>query len=390
MSSTLLVRSTHIARVRALLSSSPVVAVLGARQVGKTTLARQVAESFAGPVTMLDLEDAAHAARLTDPQLALAPLEGLVVLDEVQHRPDLFPTLRVLADRPRATTRFLLLGSASLQLVRGSSESLAGRVAYHELGGFDLSEVGAPALHRLWLRGSFPRSFLAPGEPASAAWRRDFVRTFVERDLPLLGVTLPAVTLRRFWSMLAHYHAQVWNASEIARSFGVADTTVRRYLDLLTGAFMVRVLPPWRENLAKRQVKSPKIYLTDSGVLHTLLGAEGRDALEGHPKVGASWEGFALGEVITRLAARPEECFFWSTHAKAELDLLVIRGTRRLGFEFKRTAAPSITPSMRIAMTDLKLDHLDVVHAGTESFPLGERIRALALSRLLDDLAPLD
>ncbi len=389
MGTHLVERLGHIERVEGLLSRNPVVAVLGARQVGKTTLARQVAARRAGDVTVFDLESAADAARLADPLLALAPLDGLVVLDEVQQRPDVFQALRVLADRPDCDARFLILGSASPQLLRGSSESLAGRIAYHELAGFTLAEVGASSLQRLWIRGAFPRSFLSASESASAEWRRDLVRTFLERDLPQLGVTLPALTLRRFWSMLAHYHGQIWNASEFARSFGVADTTVRRYLDLLAGAFMVRVLPPWRENLAKRQVKAPKIYLSDSGLLHTLLGVEERNAIEGHPKVGASWEGFGLGEVVARLGARPEECYFWATHSKAELDLLIVRGQSRLGFEFKRTVAPSLTPSMRIALADLRLDSLDVIHAGAETFPLAERVRAVALSRLLDDLAPL-
>ena len=372
-----------------MLRRSPVVAILGARQVGKTTLARMVAEGQRGPVTFLDLEDPADVARLAEPVLALGGLRGLVVLDEVQRLPEIFRALRVLADRPRRPARFLVLGSASPDLLRQSSESLAGRLAFHELGGFSLEEVGAEKLARLWLRGGFPRSFLARSEKVSGDWRRDFVRTFLQRDLPQLGITIPSETLGRFWSMLAHYHGQVWNASEFARSFGVADTTVRRYLDTLAATFVLRILPPWRENVGKRQVKSPKVYVADSGILHTLLGVgEGRD-LERHPKLGASWEGFGIEQVVACLRARREECFFWSTYAGAELDLLVIRGRHRLGFEIKRTAAPSLTPSMRAAMKDLGLDRLDVIHAGAETFPLAPRVRAVSLSRLLTDLLPL-
>ena len=382
-------RSWHRRALSGMLRRSPVVAILGARQVGKTTLARMVAEGQRGPVTFLDLEDPADVARLAEPVLALGGLRGLVVLDEVQRLPEIFRALRVLADRPRRPARFLVLGSASPDLLRQSSESLAGRLAFHELGGFSLEEVGAEKLARLWLRGGFPRSFLARSEKVSGDWRRDFVRTFLQRDLPQLGITIPSETLGRFWSMLAHYHGQVWNASEFARSFGVADTTVRRYLDTLAATFVLRILPPWRENVGKRQVKSPKVYVADSGILHTLLGVgEGRD-LERHPKLGASWEGFGIEQVVACLRARREECFFWSTYAGAELDLLVIRGRHRLGFEIKRTAAPSLTPSMRAAMKDLGLDRLDVIHAGAETFPLAPRVRAVSLSRLLTDLLPL-
>jgi hypothetical protein len=266
---------------------------------------------------------------------------------------------------------------------------LAGRIHYHELGGFALDEVGQDTTERLWLRGGFPPAFLAASDVASAEWRRDFVRTFLERDLPQLGVRVPALTLRRFWTMLAHYHAQVWNGAELARAFGVTAPTVRHYLDTLTAALVLRQLPPWFENLSKRQVKVPKIYIADSGLLHTLLNVQTRTALEGHPKVGASWEGFALGEVITRLEAQPEECFFWATHAGAELDLLVVRGQQRWGFEFKRTVAPRLTRSMHTALADLRLERLDVVHAGDQTFPLAAHVRAVALGRLLDDLEPL-
>lgn len=379
-------RSPHVARVLALLGEFPVVALVGARQVGKTTLAHQVAEAFGRTVHWFDLERRSALRRLDDVELALEPLEGLVVIDEVQRRPDLFAELRPLADRPGIPARFLVLGSAGGDLLRQSSESLAGRVAYHELAGFSLDEVGARDLDRLWLRGGFPRSFLAADDAASARWRREFVRTFLERDVPALGIPFPPPTLERFWSMLAHWHGQVWNASEFGRNFGVSDKTVRRYLDALTAAFVVRQLQPWHENLKKRQVKSPKVYVADTGLLHALLDLDTRDALEHHVKVGASWESLAIDTVTRRLGARPRECHFWATHAGAELDLFVLRGRTRLGFEIKRTAAPGLTPSMRSALSDLKLDRLDVIHAGADTYPLAERVRAVALSRVLTDL----
>ena len=384
-----LARPGELARLRRLLRSHPVVGILGPRQVGKTTLARSLVKGVPGTSTGFDLEDPADVARLADARLTLEPLRGLVVIDEIHRRPDLFPLLRVLADRPRHPARFLVLGSASPDLLRQSSESLAGRIAYHELGGFSLDDVGSHRADRLWLRGGFPRSFLARTEREGDEWRRAFVRSFVERDLPQLGVTIPAATLERFWAMLAHYHAQVWNASEFARSFGVSDTTVRRYLDLLSATFVVRVLLPWSENLGKRQLRSPKVYLADSGILHALLGIREHRDLERHPKLGASWEGFALEAVVRRLGVDRRECHFWGTHSGAELDLLVVRGRRRWGFEFKRTSAPVVTRSMRVALEDLRLERLDVVHGGPHSFLLAPRIRAVAFPRLLDDLAPL-
>lgn len=381
-------RPDHRRRVLGLLRRHPVVAILGARQVGKTTLAHQIAEARRGPVAFFDLEDPRDIARLADPILAFEPLRGLVVLDEIQRRPDLFPILRVLVDRSDRVTRFLILGSASPDLLRQGSESLAGRIAHHELGGFSLAEVGATGERRLWLRGGFPRAFLASSEAASCEWRREFIRTYLERDLPQLGIGIPAPTLGRFWTMLAHYHGQLWNASEFGRAFGVADTTVRRYLDALSATYVVRQLLPWQANLRKRQVKAPKVYVADSGLLHALLDVETARALDRHPKVGASWEGFAMLQVIWRLQARPDQCFFWRTHTGAELDLLVIRGKERLGFEFKRSTTPTVTPSMRSAFRDLKLSRLDVVHAGRETFPLAPRLRAVALTRLLEDVRP--
>lgn len=382
-------RVDHLHAVGVLLRQFPVVTILGPRQVGKTTLASQVRATWRGPTTTFDLESAEDLGLLADPLLTLRPLKGLVVIDEVQRRPDLFPTLRVLADESRTARRFLVLGSASPDLLRQSSETLAGRVAHHELDGFSLAEVGNARWEALWRRGGFPRSFLARSEQGSLRWRRELIRTYLERDVPSLGLRLPAPTLRRFWMMLAHYHGQIWNASEFGRAFGVAHTTVQRYLDVLTETFMVRQLQSWHENLGKRQVKAPKVYIRDSGLLHALLGLNTSRDIASHPKVGASWEGFATNAVVSRLGARPEECFFWATHSGAELDLLVVRGARRLGFEFKRTTAPAVTRSMHIAAEDLRLHRVYVVHAGTRAFDLAPNVRAVPLGRILEDLAPL-
>jgi predicted AAA+ superfamily ATPase len=379
-------RTTHVRTVLRRLKTNPVVAILGARQIGKTTLAGQIAEAYARTVHRFDLEDPADLARLEDPRLALTGLKGLVVLDEIQRRPELFPVLRVLADRRPRPARFLVLGSASPDLLRQSSESLAGRITYYLLPGLAPSEVGTPKLATLWLRGGFPRAFLAGTHRDSMLWREDFLRTFLERDLPQLGIRIPAPTLRRFWAMLAHWHGQIWSSSEFGRSFGVADTTVRRYLDVMSGALVVRQLQPWHANLSKRQVKSPKVYVRDSGLLHTLLGIENRTDLERHPKVGASWEGFLLEQVVSLQSVPEEQMYFWATHAGAELDLLVDKGRRRMGFEFKRTSTPKVTPSIRSALQDLELQEVVVIHAGEESFPLAKRVRAVAAGRLLDDL----
>ena len=382
-------RSGHLQRLRDLLDQFPVVGLIGARQVGKTTLAKAYAARFEGEVTRFDLENPRDLYRLEDPMFALENLRGLVILDEVQLRPELFPILRVLADRDDRPARFLVLGSASPELLRQSSESLAGRIAYQELDGLSLEEVGTENVAALWLRGGFPLSYLAPSEPASGLWRQQFIRTYLERDLSELGIQLPPVTMRRFWTMLAHYHGEIWNGAELARAFGVSDKTVRGYLDTLVSTFMAKRLDPWHENVAKRQVKSPKIYLADSGILHTLLGLESRDDLLGHPKVGASWEGFAIGEVVAHLGARPEECFFWKLHSGAELDLLIRRGNLRRGFELKLTSSPRVTSSMRSAQETLGLDELVVIHAGTESYPLASGILAVALARLQEDVLPL-
>jgi len=382
-------RQKELSALEGLLRRHPVVGIVGARQVGKTTLARMLAARWRGGVEHFDLEDPADLALLSDPRLALQDLTGLAVIDEVQRLPGLYQVLRVLADRPRTPCRFLVLGSASPELLRQSSETLAGRIVYHTLGGLSVEEVGVTHADRLWRRGGMPRSYLARAEKDSVEWRRAFVQTFLERDLPQLGMSVNATTMRRFWAMLAHYHGQTWNASEFARSLGVADTTVRGYLDRLTGALVVRQLQPWHENLSKRQVRSPRVFITDSGLLHTLLGIRTHRDLLAHPKVGASWEGFVIEQITRALGAAPDECYFWSTYTGAELDLLVVRGTRRWGFEIKRTSAPSVTRSMRSALEDLKLKRIEVVHAGDRTFPLAPRIRAVAFSRILEDLPRL-
>ncbi len=356
--------------------------MIGPRQGGKTTLARQLASQWQGAVHFFDLEDPRDAARLASPMLALEPLVGLVILDEIQTQAQLFPVLRVLADRTPCVTRFLILGSAAPELAQQSAESLAGRVAYHELTGFNLAEVGVDNTRRLWLQGGFPRAYLEP-QAASVRWRQAFSRTYLERDIPALGLRLPAATLRRFWGMLAHYHGQTWNGAELARAFGVSEKTVRHYLDILSATFMVRVLPPWHENLGKRSVKAPKIYLADSGMLHTLLGLENEAVLMSHPKVGASWEGFAMAQVIAALGATPEQCHYWKLHTGAELDLLIQRNGERRGFEFKLTDSPRSNASMHSAMQSLRLTSLHVVHAGAHSYPMAEGIHALALADVL-------
>ena len=353
------------------------MALLGPRQCGKSTLAREVAAEDLR-VTYFDLERPADLRRLENPELALANAPGLVVLDEIQRKPELFEVLRVLIDRSPAPRRFLALGSASLDVVKGASESLAGRVAFVDLTGFLLDEVDDGA--RLWLRGGFPRSYLAPTEEASAAWREDFVRTFLERDIPQLGINVPAATLRRFWTMVAHFHGQVWNASELARSLGNSETTARRYLDILSGAYMVRQLPPWFENLKKRQVKSPKVYVRDSGLLHTLLTVETAEQLSGHPKVGASWEGYVIEQLLVALNSR--DVYFWATHAGAELDVFVRASGKRYGFEIKYTDAPRTTRSMRTAQHDLNLERLFVVYPGAESYSLDDRIDVLPVTEI--------
>ena len=379
-------RTGHIRTILQRLRSFPVVGLLGPRQIGKTTLAQQVAKGYKGAAHWLDLENPADLNRLTeDPILVLGDLRGLVVLDEVQRRPDLFPVLRVLADRRPRPARFLVLGSASPDLIRQSSESLAGRINYYSLGGLRLDELGHQ-LNRRWLRGGFPEAWLARSNAAAFLWLESFVRTFLERDLPQLGVRVPAPAMRRFWTMLGHWHGQVWRSSEFARSFGVADTTVRRYLDILTGALVVRQLQPWHANIAKRQVKAPKVYLRDTGLLHALLGIDDAHSLNSHPKSGASWEGFMLETIIDMLGLQDDQAHFWATHNGAELDLVIPRGTKLVGIEIKRTTAPKVTRSMRIALDDLNLAELIIIHAGKDSHRLTRRVRTVAAGCLHEDL----
>ena len=361
--------------IQTALQRSRIVALIGPRQVGKTTLAR----NFVSPDSLnyFDLEDPVSLARLAEPMTALASLTGLVVIDEVQRAAELFPVLRVLADRNDTPARFLLLGSASPTLLRQAGESLAGRIEVIEIAGFGLEEIGAEKAETLWQRGGFPLSLLAANEENSRVWRKQFIQTFVERDLPQLGFNIPAQAMWRFWAMLAHYHGQVWNAAEPARSLGLSEATVRRYLDLLAGAFLVRQLPPWHENIGKRQVKAPKVYVRDSGLLHQLLGIADLAALLSHPKCGASWEGFVLEEVLRQ--TRPDEAYFWATHGGAELDLLLFKHGRRVGVEIKRADAPRLTPSMRHALEDLRLDGLTVVYPGSKPYSLAENVRVMPL-----------
>jgi predicted AAA+ superfamily ATPase len=369
-----------VARVRALLRESPVVALLGPRQSGKTTLAR-IIMSAGALGERFDLEDPRDARRLANPMTALEMLRGLVVIDEVQRAPELFPVLRVLADRRPLRARFLVLGSASPGLLRQSSETLAGRIRFAELPGFSLEEVGGRHLRRRHLRGGFPRSFLAGSEAASFGWREDFIRTFVERDLPALGLQVRSPgNLRRLWTMLAHRHAQVWNGAELAGALGEAYLTVKRHLDLLTGALVIRQLQPWLPNLEKRLVKSPKVFVRDSGLLHALLGIRTFRELEGHPSLGASWEGLVLEEILARVPER--ELFFWATHAGAALDF-VWRGARRtVGIEAKWADAPAMTRSMHTAVADLKLDTLYVVYPGPQRYRLDRRVEVVPLGEL--------
>jgi predicted AAA+ superfamily ATPase len=362
------------------LSRSRVVALIGPRQCGKTTMARLFVPSTS--LNYFDLEDPLSLARLDQPMTALQDLSGLIVIDEVQRRPDLFPVLRVLVDRTPLPARFLILGSASPDLLRQSSESLAGRISTLTMSGFSLAEVGKEAQNKLWMRGGFPLSFTADSEETSLEWRKDFVRTFLERDIPQFGFNIPSTSLFRFWSLLAHYHGQIWNNAEAARTLNVGEATARRYLDLLQDLFMVRLLQPWFANLSKRQVKTPKIYFRDSGLLHHLLGIRSEKDLLLHPRSGASWEGFAIEETVK--AVMPDEVYFWATHSGAELDLLLIKNGQRIGVEYKRVDAPRLTPSMRIACKDLELARLLVIYPGPKPYPLDENIQAIPLSNLAE------
>lgn len=372
----MIARPTYQERLATALGRAPVTALLGPRQSGKTTLARSLAAEQ--PSVYFDLESRVDQQRLQNPELVLGGREGLVIIDEIQLMPELFSVLRVLVDRPANAARFLVLGSASPQIVRQAAESLAGRVEFVELAGFDLAEVGPDHWQSLWSRGGFPRAYLAASEADSLAWRNAFIDTFLTRDIPQLGIMIPAPAMRRFWTMLAHVHTRAWNAAELARAMSLADKTVRSYLDLLTWTFMIRQLQPWFENLSKRQVKSPKVFFRDSGLLHALLSIPDGMALLGHPSVGASWEGFAIEQVLQAL--RPAEAYFWGTQQGAELDLFFLHGGQRIGVEVKFNEAPRLTRSMHIALADLRLDHLFVVYPGAHRFPMAERVTAWPLS----------
>ena len=377
-----LLRTPELHLITQRLGEMPIVGILGPRQCGKTTLAKQWSHrSTIHPIHWFDLEDPRDLARLEQPMLALEGLAGLVIIDEIQRRPELFPMLRVLVDR-RPQTKYLLLGSASRDLLAQSSESLAGRISYVELGGFSLDLLPEEPSDTLWVRGGFPRSFLAASARASFQWRQDFITTFLERDIPNLGIRIPAAALRRFWMMLAHTHGRIFNASEIGRSLGLSDTTARRYLDLLAGTFLIRQVQPWFYNTAKRLVKRPKIYFRDSGLLHALLSLEDREDVLRHPVLGASWEGFALEQTIHHLGLREQDAYFWGVHTGAELDLLIQRSGRSWGVEMKYVDAPSLTPSMRAAMEELSLAHLWVLYPGTKAYDLAPNISVVPLRQL--------
>jgi hypothetical protein len=373
-------RTRRLKEIRTALKRSRVTALVGPRQSGKTTLARQIIPPDS--TAYFDLEDPRSLARLSEPMTALVSLKGTVIIDEIQRGPDLFPVLRVLADRRPLPARFLILGSATPDLLRQSAESLAGRLETITLSPFGLQELGPDVLKRHWRRGGFPPSYLARSEKDSFIWREQFIRTVLERDLPQLGISIPSTALFRFWTMLAHYHGNVWNAAEPARSLGLSQPTVRRYLDLLSGLYMVRQLQPWHENLKKRQVKAPKIYLQDSGLLHALLGIRTDREILSHPKVGASWEGYVIEEILRSL--RPDASYFWATHTGAELDLLLFKGGRRYGVEIKFQDAPRLTPSMRIAMEDLGLERMTVVYPGDLRYELAERVTVVPLAEIVD------
>ncbi|MBI3322441.1 MAG: ATP-binding protein [Candidatus Omnitrophica bacterium] len=377
-----ILRTKELALLEARFEAAPVAALLGPRQCGKTTLAHQFAKRHPSrPVHFFDLESPEDLRRLENPTLTLEPLQGFIVIDEIQRRPELFPALRVLVDR-HPKTKYLILGSASRDLLAQSSESLAGRISYVEIGGFSLESVPQESVEKLWIRGGFPRSFLATSERASYDWRQDFITSFLERDVPNLGIRIPAAALRRFWIMLSHYHGQIFNASEIGRSLSVSDATARHYLDILSGTLMIHQLQPWHYNTKKRLVKRPKMYFRDSGIFHALLGLEDSESVTTHPKLGASWEGFALEQVLRRLNLRQEEMFYWGVHAGAELDLVFRHRGRLYGVEVKYSEAPALTSSMRSAMEELSLAHLWVIYPGTSNFPLGKTASAVSIRHL--------
>lgn len=369
-------RQKSIQNIENLLQDSPIVAILGPRQCGKTTLAKQIAKLWQGPTHHFDLEDSADLTALHNPKWVFESLTGLIIIDEIQRLPDLFPTLRVLVDQDSAK-KFLILGSASKLLIRQSSETLAGRISYLELSPFHLAE--GLELKTLWERGGFPRSYLASSDSASWNWRKNYINTFLEQDIPNLGFNIPSAQMLRFWMMLAHYHGQTLNVAELAQSLSLSQITIRKYLDILVGTFMVRLLQPWTANVKKRLVKSPKFYITDSGIFHHLLSIQTMSELISHPKLGASWEGFALQQVIQKLELDQNSCFFWATHNKAELDLLTFQHGKKIGYEFKFTDSPKITPSMKHAIDDLELDKLVIIFPSNKQFQMSEKIHAKGL-----------
>lgn len=376
-------RTDYLEKITYAFKVTPIVALLGPRQCGKTTLARDYAH-LTGDIpsqNYFDLESQLDLGRLAQPEIALKPLTGMVVIDEIQRHPDLFPTLRVLVDQPNTPKRFLILGSASRALLKQSAESLTGRISYLELTPFNFQETHQ--LNTLWIRGGFPKSYLAEYDDLSWRWRSEYTRTFIEYDIPALGIRILPQNLQRFWMMLAHNHGHILNFSDLGRSLSLSHNTIRSYTDILTDTFMIRQLQPWYENISKRQVKSPKIYFRDSGLLHTLLGIKNEPELLMHPKLGVSWEGFAIEEIIRHFNAHPHECYFWSTHADAELDLLIIKDGKRFGFEIKFTQAPRLTRSMQIAYENLHLDQLTVIYPGEKDFMLNESIQVIGLKNFL-------
>ncbi|MFW8600416.1 ATP-binding protein [Desulfobacterota bacterium M19] len=372
----MITRSKYLAHLKTALGRSPIAALLGPRQCGKTTLARIFGKQH--NAAYFDLESPADQQRLQNPELLFSALPGVIILDEIQLKPELFNVLRVLVDKPDNKSKFLVLGSASPHIIKNVYETLAGRVEFIELSGFNMGEISGK--EQLWLRGGFPRSFLANSEEDSLAWREGFIRTFLERDIPMLGISIAAAAIRRFWTMLAHFHGQTWNASELGRSMGLNDKTVRSYLDILTATFMIRQLQPWHENLRKRQVKAPKIYFRDSGLLHSLLHIPNYHNLTGNPRLGASWEGFALEQVLQ--AVQPSDAYFWSTYSGAEIDLFYIKNGKRYGIEFKFNEAPKLTKSMHIAVQDLALDYLWVVYPGENEYPVTDKITVRPLYKI--------
>lgn len=380
-------RKRHIQDILESFEDFPVVGVIGPRQIGKTTLAHQVARNYSEPARHFDLERGADLDRLeSDPEFVLTDQHGLVVLDEVQRLPGIYTTLRVLADRRPRPAKFLVLGSASPTMLQQTSESLAGRIRYHNLSGLGLYEIQPELQDSLWLRGGFPRSFLARSDQRAFVWLEELIHTFLTRDIPAMGLTLSPTLLRRFWTMLAHLQGQVWNASEIGRSLGLSDVSVRRYLEMMSDALLIRLVQPWYANIKKRQVKAPRIYFRDVGLLHALLGISSMEELLSHPKAGVSWEGFVMEQVIEFFRLRDHQVFFWRTHTGAEIDMVVQHGTELIGIEIKRTSSPSVTKSMRSALTDLELAAVIVIHAGKDSYSLTERVRAVSVYDLSTEL----